>query len=503
MELSFDSKSFNYLKCIFHEFLCQEETAEVIVPDSFPDIDEIVDYDAQILIRGKEFKNGSVQISGGIRGDIIYIPEDRSTARTLELYIPFSLKAEDPSFTENSQLICDARIRSVDGRMLNSRKAMLRVNVGCMLMSYENEQDQLFTCNQTPDFIQLKTASYPIRVPMETSEKSFIISDRFALPLADSELNQIFKFHCDLTVTEKKLIANKAVFKGNAVCSVMYVGSDGTLNKALCKIPFSQYCEFAKDYEYEKIDLYPVLTGYDLKHLTENGDQWIDASLNILMQCMVTGEQRLDVVEDAYSVHGVLEPQWHSYPLQGWLDKQESIQAMNLHLPGQVREVVDLRFYIDQPILSDKEDAKAIIIPVNCRVLGYDANRNICSLSGREEVHYELALEENSKCYIQSARASDPYSVVQSDGVCIRGDIELIIVSYAGSEMRTICGGKISDNGETEAQIPSVVLRKAVAGTSLWEIGKANRAKPDSIRAANQLDFDYLDHDQLLLIPIG
>ena len=93
--------------------------------------------------------------------------------------------------------------------------------------------------------------------------------------------------------------------------------------------------------------------------------------------------------------------------------------------------------------------------------------------------------------------------MVQSDGVCIRGDIELIIVSYAGSEMRTICGGKISDNGETEAQIPSVVLRKAVAGTSLWEIGKANRAKPDSIRAANQLDFDYLDHDQLLLIPIG
>lgn len=503
MELSFDSKPFHYLKSIINEFRCQEETAEVIVPDSFPDIAEIVDYDAQLLIRGKEFRNGNVQISGGIRGDIMYIPEDRSTARTLELYIPFSMKVDDPAFSENSQLICDARIRSVDGRMINSRKAMLRVNVGCMLMSYEDEQEQLFTCSQNPEFIQLKTASYPVRIPVETSEKSFVISDTFALPHADPELNQVFKFHCDLTVVEKKIVANKAVFKGNAVCSVMYFNTEGSLSKTLCKIPFSQYCELTKDYEYEKPDLYPVLTGYDLKLLTENGDQQIEASLNILMQCIVTGEQRLDVVEDAYSVYGLLEPQWHSYPLKGWLDEQDSIQAMNLYLPGQVREVVDLRFFIDQPIISSREDIKSITIPVNCRVLGYDANQNICSVSGRGEVHYELAAEEYAECYIHSARSSDPYSVMQSEGVCVRGDIELTIVCCAGSEINTICGGHILVDGEEETQMPSVVLKKAAAGESLWEIGKANRAKSNAIRAANQLASDCLDHDQLLLIPIG
>ena len=71
MDLKFDKERFSYLKCIMQDVRYQEETGEVIVPDSYPDIQSIICANAEAVIRGKDCREGSITLSGGIKGMII------------------------------------------------------------------------------------------------------------------------------------------------------------------------------------------------------------------------------------------------------------------------------------------------------------------------------------------------------------------------------------------------------------------------------------------------
>lgn len=129
MELAFEEKKMPYLSLVARQVLYQEETAESIVPDSSPDMARIVDCSGRVLLRSKDCRDGSVTISGGVQAEILYQAEEESGLRSLHVYLPFSVRVENPDLTGSAYVQCDCRIRSIDGRMLNPRKAMVRVNL--------------------------------------------------------------------------------------------------------------------------------------------------------------------------------------------------------------------------------------------------------------------------------------------------------------------------------------------------------------------------------------
>ena len=129
MELMFESKSADFLREVIFDTISQEETAETIVPDSYPDVEQVLDTFASTVLRGKDYRNGSVSISGGIHAGVIYNPEDQSAPRALHFYIPFTVKLEHEAITEATRICVDCRVRSVDARIMNSRKVMIRVNL--------------------------------------------------------------------------------------------------------------------------------------------------------------------------------------------------------------------------------------------------------------------------------------------------------------------------------------------------------------------------------------
>ena len=134
MELAFEEKKMPYLSLVARQVLYQEETAESIVPDSSPDMARIVDCSGRVLLRSKDCRDGSVTISGGVQAEILYQAEEESGLRSLHVYLPFSVRVENPDLTGSAYVQCDCRIRSIDGRMLNPRKAMVRVNLGCAVV---------------------------------------------------------------------------------------------------------------------------------------------------------------------------------------------------------------------------------------------------------------------------------------------------------------------------------------------------------------------------------
>ena len=94
MELMLQTNPLCYLKTAVREVRCQEETGETLVPDGEPDIATLADCAAEVYLRGKDLREGTVTVAGGVKGTVLYLPEDGTTVRCLECYLPFTIKVE-------------------------------------------------------------------------------------------------------------------------------------------------------------------------------------------------------------------------------------------------------------------------------------------------------------------------------------------------------------------------------------------------------------------------
>ena len=137
MELMLQTNPLCYLKTRRPGGPLSGETGETLVPDGEPDIATLADCAAEVYLRGKDLREGTVTVAGGVKGTVLYLPEDGTTVRCLECYLPFTIKVEHPALTDRSDVCCELRVRSVDARILNARKALLRVNLACAVTAYQ------------------------------------------------------------------------------------------------------------------------------------------------------------------------------------------------------------------------------------------------------------------------------------------------------------------------------------------------------------------------------
>lgn len=499
MELAFQTNPLRYLHCTVQEVRSQEETAETIVPDSFPDIASIVDCCAVPILRGKDCRSGSVTVSGGVKGAILYTPEDRSYTRRLEVYLPFTMKFEDRALAEDAQVICSIRVCDLDARAVNSRKAMLRVELACELTAYEQTEQLLYTLQPGYPDIQTRTATYQMSLPLEIAEKSFVISDTLDISNGHPPISQIYKIGCYPELTDQKLVGNKAVFKGILHCKFLYISENQELYLYQQQLPFSQYCEMGIDYDQETVCVYPVVTGYDVE--AENGDR-VQLTVNILAQALATGVKPISLAEDAYSTKGGFTPQWKQYDFDNCLDRQISVQSVRQHLRGELKEILDWDVYWNYPVCNRENDQMQVSVPVRLRVLGRDAAGQLQTLRTTAEAMQTFALSGKAGCRADATPVGDVHTSISSDGADVHCEVSVCTTCYANRKFQTLCGGEFEEQKNTERR-PSVILRSVPKDTSIWDLAKTYGSTESAIREANRLDSESIEADSMLLLPIG
>ena len=105
MELQFSKSVCKCLRKVTCQTVNQEQTLELRLPDTLPDIGRVLGSWGQIVIRGKEWRSSGMNVSGGVMAWILYAPEDGSQPQTLDCWIPIQLKWDFPQ-TERDGSIC-------------------------------------------------------------------------------------------------------------------------------------------------------------------------------------------------------------------------------------------------------------------------------------------------------------------------------------------------------------------------------------------------------------
>lgn len=500
MELVFGSKPCRYLRRVVHAARAQEQTADVIVPDSFPDVERIVYASASAIVRSKECRAGCVSVTGGLRAAALYVPEDGTEPRVLDAYIPFTLRVDDPALTEQTQVILQCAVCSADARMVNSRKVLLRVSVCCTVDGFEPAEQTLYTLTDRPPQLQLREQTYPVLLPVETAEKSFTVSDEITLP-GGAALSQLCCFETAAQVDERRVVGNKAVFKGTLCVHALYKTPEGRMQTVSQTVPFSQYCELTDDYESGEAQITMAVTGAQLEPDSAQPEQKLNFAVQLLAQCVVSRTQSVTLIEDAYAIGAAFTPQWADVALESRLDTQTLRQTLRDTLRGEVQSVADCAAYLGLPVQTRTQGGVQLEVPAFVNLLYYDREDALQGASARLSAQSDVALAQEGQCIVQPALLPDTYAAPAPDGAEVRCECQLFVQCFSAGTLRTLCGGTLEAEPRPASR-PSVIVRRAERTAALWELAKAYGASADAIRSANDLTGDEVTAGQIVLIPM-
>ena len=91
MQLQFSKNTLPYLRRAVWEVKNEEQTQEVKLTESLPDIGRILGAWGQPLIRSKEWRSSSMAVSGGVMAWIMYAPEE-GLQQFVETWIQFQMQ---------------------------------------------------------------------------------------------------------------------------------------------------------------------------------------------------------------------------------------------------------------------------------------------------------------------------------------------------------------------------------------------------------------------------
>lgn len=265
MQLQFQKTVVSSLDTLRSGVWYQELTQELRLPEQMPDVGNILGAWGQVLIRSKEWRSGSVSVSGGVMVWAMYRPEDGTPPQMVEAWIPFQMKWDLPETQYDGSIRVSPLLKNVDARVTSARKVMLRCCVALSCEASAPMNVDVFSPQQVPEGVYLLERTYPMLLAKEVGEKSFSVEEELALPASAPTVEKLLRFSFHPELIDQKMMAGKVVFRGVGLIHILYLSADGQLCSCDLQAPFSQYSELEGDYDQDaSADIWMALTALEM-----------------------------------------------------------------------------------------------------------------------------------------------------------------------------------------------------------------------------------------------
>ncbi len=498
MEIQFQKTAMPCLKTICRQYLSQEQTQELRLPDGMPDIGTVLCGWGQPIIRGKQWHNGSAGVNGGVMVWVLYIPEDGTGVQQVETWLPFQQSWDFPENAADGNLQVIPMLRSVDARTLSARKMMVRASLGLLGQATTADTMEIFIPEQLPEDVEILRNSYPVQLPVEAGEKAFSIEETLSLPNTAVAADKILRYQLLPQLTEEKIVSDKLIFRGVANLSVLYLGVDGELHTWDFELPFSQYTQLDRDYvPNAEAQVVFAVTGLELELGEENT---INLKAGVTGQYTIYDKPVLEIVEDAYSPSRPVTPQISNLQIPAVLDSQASTVSPRQTAETDMLRVVDVTFYPEQPHIHRAGDGLDADLSGTFQLLGYSPDMELQTETTRWEQNWNMTADPQTDAEIFVQPGGKAAASVGAGDVTMQTDMTLQTKVSSQQGLPMLGGVELGEIAEQNPDRPSIILSRA-GDRSLWEVAKEYGSTVDAIQKANNLQ-SQPDATQMLLIPI-
>ncbi len=491
MKLEFLTEAMEYLRPVLRETKTAEETAEAIIPDSCPDVTEILHTGGIAFLRGKELGEGSANVSMGVSAAVLAQPSGRKEPEVVEVYIPMSVRFEHPALRPGLMASAQAELRRLDSHMVNPRKVLVRATVAVTLWVWEPcREEHAAGVSGAEGLEQVQ----PLKLLTALGEKNYTVEDAVRLS-PEGNGQKLCDYQIRLTHSDTRLTGTRAVLKGNAEITALYQTEEGNLMTGQAQLPFSQYIDLGDCQETDELRLTSCLTGADVELSADGGG--LNVTLQMLSRAEVWSPRELKYLADLYALEGQAVPEVERRSYESLLDRQYFAPVGRAVLNGAGGQAVHLSCIPGELSHTRAGETTEFTLPVIIQVLWKSED---ALGGGSVRANLTFATQAAQGCRFEGrAEELSASAAPGPDGLEIKVTGTVCISTYGTAEIQEITGAELTET-EPEKNRPGLIIRRPAPQETLWDIAKQYRTTMSAIQEANGLSGEP-GPDTLLLIP--
>ena len=485
MEISLKRKEISIFREVCSTEQVFEQSCEIVVPDTKEDIAIVLLSDAAYKLRSKDIEDGKVKLKIDLEYKCAFVPESGVGIQTLNSgqTLEYELAAEGSS-SENS-VVCEIKIVSIETKVLNPRKIMIRIKLHIRQCCYEENNLVWYEKpEEAENNVFFKTEEQNALIISYVDEKTFSLDNEFEMAgLTDS--TEIISAKAKYFADSSDAVGSKLIVKGHAEVEILYI-TEGKLEHALRSTAFSQLFELPERDTMPNITASILPTGdfYEL-----NGGM-LCCELHAVMQIVCRENKKFSFVSDAYACRATSEVQYENNAVCTGISNTETTESVRLS--GNAGEEVSMIEYSSVNTgLPEKNDTE-IKLPIYADVVysNKDGAVGACRIKGAVKLPY-------SGGTVYAALLSSRLSS-NGDEVILNADIKLTEEFSENAEMSSV-SAVVIEKDETEGSCPSLYICRM--GEDIWELAKKYGSDPELIVSMNGIGGDSFETGRLIMIP--
>ncbi len=508
--MDLNKQTIRYYEMVICGNVDKEESADIIVPDMYPDIQRLVDTSGLAVVKEKRTGDGTADISGVVKVSVLYRPEGEAGLRRIELSLPYSHTLEHPAITDDTVMVTRVSLQTADARMVNPRKVNVTVILNLDMKAYGQADWEI--CQDLSDAaehgVELKRAMQTAYMPVAVNSRGFTATDELEVPASKPAIVDLLRADVKLSGADAKPIGNKLVVKGLAAIRLLYTtagetGEQRGLATADLEMPFSHIMEMPGLDDGCVADAVLTLGGVDIDLRTGLGGESrsMGVTLQIEAQAVASADRHITSLTDLYSTAYEVQPQFQTVELSRLLEKNlRHFTARDNFEAGQpIQSVLDTRVALWPVEIGDSGlacDAQVTVLFMAEDGEPYTAVRRV-------RIELPAELPEGARMSAVGLLGGEVTAAATHDGLDVRFGVDFD-TTVTQIEQFVMVSGVNADltSPKEDRDHPSVVLRRSRLGESLWNIAKAHNTTMEQIAGANHLELEEeLPEGKMLLIP--
>lgn len=483
--------------------------SDLIVPDSKPDADRIVQTDTDINLNGFEVQSGRILVYGMAKFNILYCSPE-GEIKNVKTEAAFTDVLEIPGTEQGDLADVTCTLFKTDCRILNGRKLSVKsdINISAEVVRKE-EAEVVLSIGEEAVEERSRTVEYIKKNPLSIHE--FNIKEQAEIA---SDLPQVLEIlRCDGKISNKnmKVINNKVIVKADLDITVLYLDEiEHKPCSATVSLPFTEILE--------------------VDGIT---DEWI------LLQDMrvsgtdcvasedATGEKRILELETTVESYSVTAEKYSVEVLSDCygISKHTETVKQTFKLLKQTGEI-KLQSGIKAKMQTDEnyKIGRIYDVSANAHAEGIEKNENELFVKGKTEIRLMYITESSEAevgCIVsevpfkEAVRNVSPdceeaeisatvsglsYTLTGENEVEVRGNLEISGILTKKQDENFITAVSVSEN-EEKSKTASVTVYFADATDSLWDIAKKYETSMDLICEANGIKATDSLENRKLIVP--
>ena len=458
MQVEFEKNTLACLQRAAWEVKNEEYTQEVKVPDNMPDIGNVLGAWGQPVLRSKTWHGNGMTAAGGILVWILYIPENETSPRMIESWLPYQFRWDFSQTQQDGTILIRTLLQAMDVRTLTPRKLMLRGVICAAGEALIPDMLETWEPTELPNDVHVLRQRYPVTLPTEAAEKVFSIDETFPLSTSCENADKVMYYSLKPEITDQKIMGDKLVFRGVVKVMGMCRCDEQKLEPFFLELPFSQYAQLQREYaEDAEVMLLPEISNAELE-LSEAGTLHITG--DVVGQYVIYDHPVLELIEDVYSPSRTVTPQWQALEMPAILEHRQNVLRAEGSMETDSEEILDGTMCIAHPALQRQGPNVRLEQPFCFRALWSTPEG---SFRGAETGgSLQLDLEADSKTRLLAW--SHPSAVVQRNStpghLQLRGEITVHTVTISEQPHSMITALDFGQMIKPEPDRPSLILRR-------------------------------------------